>query len=316
MAALTLRLKAKDGQHVLKQLTGQSTLEDLKRVIRELTNIPTNAQKILTGYPPKPMDLSDDGKVLSDVPIRSGETLLVEENSALKLEREKAAAEEESKKTENFLREVQSQLDGDVGYLVRKDVPANNSCLFTSIHFVMENGKLDLNAAPTMRQLIASVVSSDKEFYNDVFLGRSNEEYCKWITNPDSWGGGIEVSILSKHYNTEIDVVDTQSVRIDRFGEDQSYYRRALLIYDGIHYDPLMMEFADESVPAKTLFSTADEGILRQALALGAEAKASRQFTDLSQFSLRCLNCQKALKGETEAQEHAKQTGHINFGEF
>ena len=111
-------------------------------------------------------------------------------------------------------------------------------------------------------------------------------------------------------------MVDTQSIRIDRFGEDQSYYRRTLLIYDGIHYDPLMLESVDPSVSPKTIFSTADDGILQMALELASEAKASRQFTDVSQFSLRCLICQKALKGQSEAQDHAKTTGHINFGEY
>ena len=46
------------------------------------------------------------------------------------------------------------------------------------------------------------------------------------------------------------------------------------------------------------------------------EAHAARQFTDTANFSLRCLVCQQGLKGEKEAVEHAKQTGHQNFGEY
>ena len=41
----------------------------------------------------------------------------------------------------------------------------------------------------------------------------------------------------------------------------------------------------------------------------------ARQFTDLAGFTLRCLVCGKALTGQTDAQSHAKATGHINFGE-
>ncbi len=313
---LMLRVKAKDGQHVLKQLTLQSTIGDLKEQISKLTNIPAMVLKILQGYPPKPMDLSNNDIVLSEVPLRSGDTLIVEEDQSAKIEQARLQAEIEQKRNENILREVQSQYESGGGILTRQVVPANNSCLFTSVHFVMENGKLDLENAPSMRKLIATIVSGDKDTYNEAFLGRTNENYCSWIMDNESWGGAIEVSILSKYYNTEIDVVDTQSIRIDRFGEDQSYYRRALLIYDGIHYDPLMLESVDPSIPPKTLFSTADEGILQMALELAAEAKASRQFTDVSQFSLRCLICQKALKGQSEAQGHAKTTGHINFGEY
>lgn len=40
-----------------------------------------------------------------------------------------------------------------------------------------------------------------------------------------------------------------------------------------------------------------------------------RQFTDVSNFMLRCLVCNTLLKGHSDAQNHAKSTGHINFGE-
>ena len=29
-------------------------------------------------------------------------------------------------------------------------------------------------------------------------LGKAPAEYCAWITDPDKWGGAIELSILSK----------------------------------------------------------------------------------------------------------------------
>ena len=45
--ALTLRLKARDGQHVVKQLTSKSTVSDLKSKVAELTKVPICSQKIL-----------------------------------------------------------------------------------------------------------------------------------------------------------------------------------------------------------------------------------------------------------------------------
>lgn len=39
-----------------------------------------------------------------------------------------------------------------------------------------------------------------------------------------------------------MDVVDTLNAIINRFGEDQNYSQRVLLIFDGIHYDPLYLE--------------------------------------------------------------------------
>ena len=41
----------------------------------------------------------------------------------------------------------------------------------------------------------------------------------------------------------------------------------------------------------------------------------ARQYTDVANFSLRCLVCGTALTGHTDAQAHAKKTGHVNFGE-
>lgn len=199
--------------------------------------------------------------------------------------------------------------------LARRVVPADNSCLFTSVFYVVEGGVYDPACAPEMRGLIAQIVSSDPAAYSEAVLGKSNEEYCAWIRRDDTWGGAIELSILSKFYQCEICVVDTQTVRVDRFGEDAGYQKRVLLIYDGIHYDPLQREARGSGAPAHTVFSTSDNVILAQALELADEARRKRQFTDVNRFALRCMVCQTGLVGQKEAREHAKMTGHTNFGE-
>lgn len=55
--------------------------------------------------------------------------------------------------------------------------------------------------------------------------------------------------------------------------------------------------------------------MMQQAEQLAKEANASRQFTDVNKFTLRCMVCDSMLKGQVEAQQHAKSTGHANFGE-
>lgn len=127
------------------------------------------------------------------------------------------------------------------GVLLKRVVPADNSCLFTSVRFVL-NGKLDNEGSEAMRCIIAQEVAADPQQYNDAVLGKSNSEYCTWIKKTDSWGGAIEVAILSKYYGVEIDVVDIQNAIINRFGEDKNYPVRVFLLFDGIHYDPLYME--------------------------------------------------------------------------
>lgn len=93
-----------------------------------------------------------------------------------------------------------------------------------------------------MREIIANAVKDDPSEFSEAVLGKPNKDYCEWIRNPNSWGGAIEVSILSNFYGVEIAVIDTQSGSISKFGEDKCYPHRVFLIYDGIHYDPLYLE--------------------------------------------------------------------------
>lgn len=58
-------------------------------------------------------------------------------------------------------------------------------------------------------------------------------------------GGGIELSILSKHYGRQIDAYDIQTKRCDRYGEQDAYSERVMLIYDGLHYDSLAVAAFD-----------------------------------------------------------------------
>lgn len=101
---------------------------------------------------------------------------------------------------------------------------------------------MDTDIGAFMRQIIAQHVANDKQTYTEAMLGRPNLEYCEWILRLDSWGGAIEVAILSSFYGMELCVVDIINAIIIRFGEDQNYGTRAFLLFDGIHYDPLYME--------------------------------------------------------------------------
>ncbi|XP_015672470.1 ubiquitin thioesterase OTU1 isoform X1 [Protobothrops mucrosquamatus] len=294
-----------------KRYTGEANSPPLAQALRTqaviaaLTGVPIQAQRLLLGFPPSCLDLSDGEQRLGELGIHSGDTLIVEEDAT----KPKSDSSIVTKRTvSNSVREA-------VPVLARKVVPADNSCLFTSIYYVVEGGVYEPGCAPEMRNLIAQIVASDLESYSEAVLGKNNQEYCDWIRREDTWGGAIEVSILSKFYQCEICVVDTQTVRIDRFGEDAGYAKRVLLIYDGIHYDPLERKIPNTDIPPQTIFSATDDVVLAQALELADEARRKRQFTDVNRFTLRCMVCQKGLTGQMEAREHAKETGHTNFGE-
>jgi hypothetical protein len=68
-----------------------------------------------------------------------------------------------------------------IGQLIRFSVPADNSCLFSSIYFVLHSGKLDLTSNKYLRNLVASKIESDQITYSEAMLGRTNSEYSKWI---------------------------------------------------------------------------------------------------------------------------------------
>ncbi|KAG8450951.1 hypothetical protein GDO86_003293 [Hymenochirus boettgeri] len=302
---LRLRCKTREGTQLLQGLTDLSSTGELQDRIAGVTGIPAPLQRIMVGFPPSTLDLTDQKVALKNLPMKSGDTLIVEEDKS---------------KLKTGLPSVSDPVLSDSTVktqptIVRRVVPADNSCLFTSIYYVVEGGVYDPAYAPEMRNLIAEIVASDPTSYCEAVLGKSNEEYCTWIRREDTWGGAIEVSILSKFYQCEICVVDTQTVRIDRFGEDAGYTKRVFLIYDGIHYDPLQRQFAEPDMPLMTIFSSSDDGALVQALELADDARKKRQFTDVNQFALRCMVCQKGLTGQSAARDHAKETGHTNFGE-
>ncbi|KAM7355436.1 yod1 deubiquitinase [Cochliomyia hominivorax] len=340
----SVKLKSKNGQFIVKDLTNKTTVADLKQRVAQVTKIKEPQLHILMGYPPRPLDLAHNSqqRTLETCGISSGETLIVEEKPESEvattaehcLEDDEALARRlQAEEEEQQLREVVAAATGantneipdvDVpppgssgnfnGILLKKVVPADNSCLFTSVRFVL-NGKVDNEGSEMMRHIIAQEVAANPQEYNDAVLGKSNADYCAWIQKPDSWGGAIEVAILSNYYGIEIDVVDIQNAIINRFGEDKNYGLRVFLLFDGIHYDPLYMETDAVGAPA-TIFPVEEMGVYQQAEQLAKEAKSSRQFTNVDKFSLRCLQCDVMLVGQLQATQHAKATGHANFGEI
>lgn len=218
-------------------------------------------------------------------------------------------------------REQQSpQLDqmpvcSSTGYFLRQPVPANNSCLFISVHYCLKNGVVDDQIGKSMRKIIAETVASDREKYDEAFLGKTNSEYCAWILDDNNWGGAIELSILCKYYETEIVAIDVKNLILNRFGEDSQYERRMLLLYDGLHYDPLKFQPFDENRPIITLFPIDNTEALKLGLQVAEELKQTHQFTDLNALTMICCTCDARLDAKS-ASEHAAKTGHKNFKEI
>ncbi|KAK0172858.1 hypothetical protein PV328_006125 [Microctonus aethiopoides] len=309
MENFVLRVKTKLGQQVVDGLSTTDSVFDLKAKLAELTGIKSDALHILSGFPPKVLELDNENVTLKEIGISSGSTLIVEEKPTICCngsEKNEIKSRPHISDTENF--------SNSPGILMKKIVPADNSCLFTSVGYVI-SGQINPDCSSFMRQIIANAVAADQSEYTEALLDKPNDVYCEWILKSDSWGGAIELSILSKFYGIEIAVVNSVHGNINRFGEDQCYSHRVFLLFDGIHYDPLYIEPLDGG-PIQTMFPTDDDRILIEAAQLAKDANSSRQYTDVQTFTVKCMECNIHLSGQVAASQHAKETGHMSFGEI
>lgn len=118
MSSLTLKVKTKQGEQIVTGLQANHTIEQLKTRLASLTNIQPDRLNVLMGFPPKKLDLSDNALSLEASGVQNGVKLIVDE-SAVPVVIDKAA--------------VSDEVCEPAGVLVRKEVPSDNSCLFTSI---------------------------------------------------------------------------------------------------------------------------------------------------------------------------------------
>lgn len=203
--------------------------------------------------------------------------------------------------------------DLEIMFPLKYPIPDDNSCLFSAISYCFEDRSM--SHASKLRHVVADYIRNDPINYNEAILGRSPSEYCNWILKPNSWGGAIELAILSDYYKAEICAFDVTNPRGNIFGEGKNFDTRAYLIYDGIHYDVLAISLTEDMYPDFTLFDPKDQNIYQKFLNLTIEENKKGKFTNTQTFSLKCNICQMELVGEKGAVEHAKLTGHTDFVE-
>ncbi len=203
------------------------------------------------------------------------------------------------------------------GTLVLRIMPDDNSCLFRAFGAAFF-GFMD--SMTELRSLVAQQIQAEPELYTHAVLDQKPDEYCKWIQTEDAWGGGIELSILSKHFDLEICSIDVQTLRVDRFNEGRS---RCILVYSGIHYDMIALSPSDPPhmrayAPPEfdtTIFDSSDQPLLDKAVELCKVLQGKHYYTDTAAFSVKCNVCGEQFAGERGATEHARQSGHYDFSE-
>ena len=202
--------------------------------------------------------------------------------------------------------------------LTLRIMPDDNSCLFRAFGTAFLP---DTDNMTELRAIVAHNIQTHPEIYSAVVLEKDPDDYCRWIQSPDAWGGAIELNILSRHFELEICSIDVQTCRVDRFNEGRD--QRCILVYSGIHYDTIALSPADPPydrayAPPEfdtKVFDAADEAVLEKAVELCRVLQERHYFTDTAKFSVRCNVCKRTFRGEKGATEHAKRTGHYDFGE-
>lgn len=199
------------------------------------------------------------------------------------------------------------------GTLLLRIMPDDNSCLFRAISSAVMS---DLDAVTELRSIVAETIQSDPITFNKAVLDNKDPNtYCRWIRSQDSWGGQVELLILSTHFNVEICSIDVQTLRVDRYNEGAD--KRCFLVYSGIHYDTIALSLPGMSPEedVKQFEAPIKDELLPEAVELCRKLQEQHYFTDTSGFRLRCNDCGATLVGERGATEHAASTGHYNFGE-
>lgn len=296
-------------------LDDQATLTDLKKVIG------VELAELRAGYPPKPLDLSANDTKLIDLGIRSGEKLVGKfvglsddvPASSNAPQKQKAAAEPSKGDISESSPSV--EIPNFDSFLKLRIMEDDNSCLFRAVGYcLMKN----LDTMFELRSIVADQIRKNPVEYNDAILGKPRQEYINWILKENSWGGAIELQILAKHFDVTICSLDVSTLRVDRFNPGANSF--IIIIYSGIHYDaaavtPLKEDHNNDLDVTVFLPDEQGSAVLEALLELGRSLKTQRYYTDTAAFLIKCKICGLQFQGEKQAIEHAKSSGHSDFGE-
>ncbi len=197
---------------------------------------------------------------------------------------------------------------------IRREVDADNSCLFSSIAYLIDRSNFNEESSLKFRQIIIDYLLDDQ--FDSTLLDQPKDNYIEFIQNPKNWGGALEVKMFSEIFKKQIVCIDVKTNRADIYGEDKEYPQRIYLLYNGIHYDPLVMNFDTGSDPSFdiTIFDSNDSETFELMKCLLLEYKNQGDFVEF--YSLECKACTEKFKNENEAVEHSINYNHWDFSQI
>ncbi|KAJ6009744.1 hypothetical protein N7499_004856 [Penicillium canescens] len=325
---MRIRVRGPSGQSTVT-LDDTATIKDLRDQIAEKTGL--TAFDVKYGYPLQPLELGSfqPGQPISETGVKlNGESLIVAPKEGSKPPSEatkdptatlsQLSTSSQKPQTNNADDPPEIASPEHAGTFVLRVMPDDNSCLFRAVGAAVMG---DMDTMVELRSIIAGAIQSNPTEYTAAILGKKPDEYCQWIQNEDSWGGAIELKILSEYFNIEICSIDVQTLNMFQFNEGAP--TRCIVVYSGIHYDVLALS---PSHPPYTranpladgdtkIFEAVDPVVLEKAKELCKVLQGKHYYTDTSGFTVRCNVCGGTFTGERGATKHAAETGHYDFGE-
>lgn len=331
---MKIKIKSRTGASVINCTSDQIPLTDLiyeiKRALKgSISN--DSVVSLKNGFPPKPIDMSRLETPISELGIKHGDQLILEDENESSADIPEAnlshvfsGSYSKAKSDPNIPSVYIEDLDK---YLILRNIPDDNSCMFNSISYGLfgyNSFDPDGISPPSNLRSISSTIQTNQDTYNEVVLGRPVDKYCQWILKKDSWGGAIELGILAEWFKVRINCLDIELGKIIRFeNESNKPDNFMILIYLGIHYDILSLNVnlstSNQDKQTDTCIwpmnSKIEELVLEHSLKLCHYLQTQNYSTNTTTFRIRCLDCYKILVGEMGASKHANETGHYNFGE-
>lgn len=199
-----IKIQPEESLYILKQKIKEEL--ERKNIVKDIS---LQDISLKMGFPPKTIEgSSEDNKNMKEMSISNNEQLRIEIKAMTQ-------NNNQSNKSDNS-----EQIDFSKFSIQRKIIPADNSCLFNSINYAINQIS---NEPELMRELIANEILTHKDIYNSAILEKDPDKYSEWIMRNDTWGGGIELSILCKLLNIKLAVSDIKNRTIEYFGEVINY---------------------------------------------------------------------------------------------
>ncbi|KAL7619977.1 ubiquitin-specific protease otu1 [Parahypoxylon ruwenzoriense] len=178
----------------------------------------------------------------------------------------------------------------------------------------------DETLTPTMlRQIVVDHIRANPEKYTAAVLDKDPELYCARMLQKDTWGGEIELDVLSEVFQLEICVINVQHLNVYRVGEGRDM--RCVLVYSNIHYDRVAEVFnegqavADFDITRWAVDSS--DHVVAHARELCRKLRDEHHYyTDTNGMVVSCNQCHWIGQGKKAYIDHSLKTGHTEITEI